>query len=171
MKKISHFMALALCLCLLPVFSLAASDTTTEYEVAGITYFVPDSWEGPIVDDIYTYFYANGRDDPFSGYLMIMDWNDPAMLSSGNSDEELIQGTLDGMASSLGSELTSEPMDVNGQAGKYFFGNMALLGTLSMSGYVAVVDSSIISIVWVHPSNDEATLRETLNGILGITAE
>lgn len=171
MKKISHFMALALCLCLLPVFSLAASDTVAEYEVAGIPYFVPGSWDGPIVDDIYTYFYINGQNNPMDGFLMVMDLNDPSILSSGYSNEVILQGALDALAARMEAELPSEPMDVNGQAGKYFFGNMALLGTFSVSGYITVVDSRVIAIVVVNPSTDEAALRETLNGILGITAE
>ena len=171
MKKISRFMALVLCLCLLPVFSLAASDTAAEYEVAGIAYFVPSSWEGPIVDDIYTYFYVNGQANPLDGFLMIMDMNVPDLASSGYSDEQIMQGTIDALAQSMGAELTSEPMDVNGQAGKYFLGNMTLYGELSLSGYITVMDSRVISIVVVIPLDDEVALRETLNGILGITAE
>ena len=98
---------------------------------------------------------------------MIMDMSDPAITSSGFSDEELIQQTLNSLAASMGSELTSEPMDVNGQAGKYFF----VAGLLSMSGYITILDSRVISIVVVNPSDEEAALRETLNGILGIAAE
>ncbi len=169
MKKLSRFLALALCLCLLPVFSLAASETVAEYEVAGIPYFVPGSWDGPIVDNFDTYFYVNGQNNPKDGFLVVMDKNDPAILSSGYSNEVILQGFLDEVAASMGAELPSEPMDVNGQAGKYFFANM--LDILSMSGYITVVDSRVIAIVVVNSSTDEAALRETLNGILGITAE
>ena len=170
MKSFTRFLALALCLCLLPVFSMAASDTATEYEVAGITYYVPANWDGPIVDDIYTYFYLNGQDNPLDGFLMVMDLSDPAIANSGYTDEVLMQGTLESLASSMGSEVTSEDLDVNGHAGKYFSGSV--MGLLFMSGYITIVDSSrVVAIVLAAPAADDTAIRGTLYEVLGITAE
>ena len=138
MKNFTRFLCLALCLCLLPVFGLATSaDAMTAYEAAGVTYYIWNSWPAPEVQDDYTYYYKTAG-NPMNGFVMIMelDSNDTMIPTTENDIKTALSATVTGLSSSLGSEVSSEDLVIDGRQGIYFYGVMADL--FGLAGYVTV---------------------------------
>lgn len=169
MKNFTRFLCLAMCLCLLPVFGLATSaDTMTAYEASGVTYYIWNNWPAPEVQDDYTYYYKTAG-NPMNGFVMIMelDSNDTVIPTTENDIKTALSETVTGLSSSLGSEVSSEDLVIDGRQGIYFYGVMADL--FGLAGYVTVTNAAVVGVVVVDPAKDEATVRPVLMEVLGIT--
>ena len=166
MKTVFRFLCLALCLCLIPLCALGATEEMTAYEVRGIPYFIWNSWIGPEVQDIYTYFYKS-ESNPMSGMVMTMEYEMPA----GDYTEELIRSGLkiaaDSMGQSMGSDLATEDLDMNGRPGLYFSGRM--YDMVNMTGYMTMVDNYCIAFVIADATSSVDGLRAMLMEIIGYT--
>ena len=171
MKNFFRILCLALCLCMLPVFGLAeAPANMTAYEVSGITYYVWNGWSEPEVQDDYTYYYKTVG-NPMDGFLMIMelDGSDTEIPTDEADIVTALNATVAGLEQALGSSVTSEPLVIDGRQGVYFFGAMA--GILGLCGYVTVTESTVVAVVLVSSSIDEAVVRPQLFETLNYTAE
>ncbi len=168
MKNVIRILCLALCLCMLPVFSLAASETMTAYEVRGIPYYIWSDYSEPRVDDIYTYYYKD-PDNPLTGSVMIMELEDQSISALEGDISAGLQQAMASLFDGFQSEVVSEPLAIDDRQGYYFF--TTFYDMLSMTGYVTLVDQTVVSIVVTSDVLDETVLRPRLMEVLGITEE
>ena len=173
MKNFIRFLCAALCLCLLPVLGLAAEGMTA-YEVSGIPYYVPQGWSEPLVQDIYTYYYRTPG-VPMDGFLMVMEITGGGDYAIPTTEEEIkaaMDSTIEGLVGELGASFSSEPMEIEGRQGVYFYGVVNILETdFGMAGYATVTDTAVVAIVLLSTDTDEAVIRPQLYESLGIEAQ
>lgn len=168
MKNYARFLCMALCLCMLPVFGIAASaDTMTSHEASGVPYYIRSDWSEPVFQEEYTYYYKDPV-NPQDGFVMIMelDMADVEIPAGGEAAIAALESAVAGLEQDLGSPVTSEPLDIDGRKGLYFFGSMG--DHSGLAGYVTMSGSAFIAIVVLNPAMDEAVVRPLLMEVLGI---
>ena len=168
MKNVIRILCLALCLCMLPVLSLAASDTMTAYDASGVTYYIWNDWGEPVVQDQYIYYYKNVN-NPLDGFVMSMQMSDPSIPTSEEGIASGLQEVITGMEEMLGSPVTSEPLVIDDRQGLYFYG--AMTGVFGMSGYVTLINQTVVAVVVASGTTEETAIRPLLMEVLAIPAE
>ena len=163
MKPWVRIACLVLCLAMLPVFALG--EGMTAYESHGLTYYVWDDWvPGDRSGEIYTYYYKN-PENPLDGMLMIMALQNAAYGSMTDAlKRQTLSSAMASVGSSLGSEVTSEPMTFGETDGLRFSGRMS--GTADLVGFIAIPSDAVVAVVLTDLGSGTDTLRAMLAEVM-----
>ena len=174
MKNSIRFLCLALCLCLLALPGLAeAPEGMTAYEAAGVPYYIWSDWTEPMVNGNNTFFYRT-INNPYEGVVMITvhDGSEITVPKTDADINEVLDSYVSGVAESMDTAGTIEPLEIGGRTGRYFYGTFNESETaIGMCCYVTVTETAMVMISIGSSANNEAEARPQLFEILGIEAK